>query len=554
MINRLQLLRNIGQFDSVDSAASIPLERLTVLYSENGRGKTTLAAVLRSLSTGDPLPIAERRRLASEHPPHVVLECTGGSTPAVFQNNAWNRTLADLVVFDDVFIDENVHSGLTVDARHRQNLHEWILGSQAVDLSQEHDRLVRRIETHNAELRAKSGAIPAAERGQFSINEFCALQPEPDIDQLLQEAERALAAAREAEAIRTNAPFNILNLPTFDIADIESLLRQDLPSIDTASLAKVQAHLGKLGEGGESWVGNGMHRADDAGSGSVEGTCPFCAQPLQGSTIVEHYRAFFSEAYTNLKRRTADMLQSVERDHGGAVQAGFECTVRIAVERRQFWSRFCEIPEIRVDTAAIIRDWNSAREAIITTLMGKQAAPLERLEFSDEMQSKISQFEMHKSTINNLNQRLEEANRAIEVAKEKSASANLSVLTQDLARLKAVKSRHSKEIADLCEDYLKELAAKQDSERQRDQVKANLEQHRANVFPDYGTRINVYLQRFNADFRLDSVFYANTRGGPACTYNVLINRVTVPIGGGDPGSGGPSFRNTLLLKFLHLIL
>jgi hypothetical protein len=28
-------------------------------------------------------------------------------------------------------------------------------------------------------------------------------------------------------------------------------------------------------------------------------------------------------------------------------------------ERRQFWSRFCDVPEIAVDTAAIVRDWQT---------------------------------------------------------------------------------------------------------------------------------------------------------------------------------------------------
>ncbi len=162
MINRLQLLRNIGQFDSVNAAANIPLARLTLVYSENGRGKTTLAAVLRSLATGDPMPIVERRRLAAQHPPHVVLDCGGGPPAAVFENNAWNRTLTDLVVFDDVFIDENVHSGLAVQAHHRQNLHELILGAQAVALSRQLQELVERIENHNRELRAKGARHPEA--------------------------------------------------------------------------------------------------------------------------------------------------------------------------------------------------------------------------------------------------------------------------------------------------------------------------------------------------------------------------------------------------------
>jgi wobble nucleotide-excising tRNase len=53
MIDRIRLIRNIGQFDSVSAGANIPLARLTVVYAENGRGKTTLAAVLRSLATGE---------------------------------------------------------------------------------------------------------------------------------------------------------------------------------------------------------------------------------------------------------------------------------------------------------------------------------------------------------------------------------------------------------------------------------------------------------------------------------------------------------------------
>ena len=60
MINTIQLLRNVGLFDSVNGAANFTLARLTLAYAENGRGKTTFAAILRSLATGDPLPIAER--------------------------------------------------------------------------------------------------------------------------------------------------------------------------------------------------------------------------------------------------------------------------------------------------------------------------------------------------------------------------------------------------------------------------------------------------------------------------------------------------------------
>ena len=120
MITLIQLLRNVGQFDSVSQGSPLPLKKLTLIYAENGRGKTTLAAILRSLGTGDPLPIGERKRLAAIHTPHVILECAGGPPAAMFQNNAWNRSLTQISVFDDEFVDDNVCSGLEVAPDHRQ--------------------------------------------------------------------------------------------------------------------------------------------------------------------------------------------------------------------------------------------------------------------------------------------------------------------------------------------------------------------------------------------------------------------------------------------------
>src|ERR1039458_6985726 len=100
MINSFHFLRSVGCFDAVAAAANIPLGRLTLIYAENGRGKTTLAAILRSLATGNAIPIVERRRLAAQHPPHVVINCAGGPPPAMVPNGAWDRTFPNTGIFD----------------------------------------------------------------------------------------------------------------------------------------------------------------------------------------------------------------------------------------------------------------------------------------------------------------------------------------------------------------------------------------------------------------------------------------------------------------------
>src|ERR1019366_10251737 len=134
MLERLHLLRNVGRFDSVDADRQLPFSKLTVIYAENGRGKTTLAAILRSLQTGDANLIDERHTLAAANPRHVVIGLEG-SQQCLFQNGNWSSSLPQVAIFDDVFVAENFCSGIEVATQHRQNLHELILGAQGVALN-----------------------------------------------------------------------------------------------------------------------------------------------------------------------------------------------------------------------------------------------------------------------------------------------------------------------------------------------------------------------------------------------------------------------------------
>jgi wobble nucleotide-excising tRNase len=540
MIQRIQLVRNIGQFDSVSSAANLPLARLTIVYAENGRGKTTLAAILRSLAGGDPVPIAERKRLAAAHPPHVVLDCAGGPQ-AIFQNNAWNRQLDNIAVFDDQFVDENVCSGLAVDPQHRQNLHELILGAQGVALNRTLQACVQRIEQHNTALRNMAAAIPLSERGPYSVDDFCELPAQTDIDTRIQAAEREVQAVGEKEPIRTALPFDEISLPEFNVTAIEALLQRDLTALDSSAADRVQAHLSSLAQGAEAWVAAGMRFVPQGQSG----TCPFCAQDLGLSPVINHYRAYFSQAYADLKQAVADTLAEVNRLHGGEAHAAFERAVRVCGDRRQFWSRFCDVAEVALNTLEITRSWRQALDAVTAVLQAKQAAPLERMALSAEVTEKIAVFDRHRQVVAAINQGLQQANDLIRAVKERAAGGDPVALAANVARLKAVKARHESGTAAICQDYLDEKAAKSVTEAQRDQARTLLERYRAGVFPQFETAINEYLRRFNAGFRLDKVAAANTRAGSACNYCIIINDLPVAVDGAIPVAGEPTFRSTL---------
>jgi wobble nucleotide-excising tRNase len=547
----------VGQFDSIAPGVQLPLARLTAIYAENGRGKTTLAAILRSLATGNAQIVADRHRVGAAAPPHVILACHNGNQHA-FQNGAWSATLPEISIFDDSFVTENVCSGIEIAPEHRQNLHELILGAQGVALNATLQSHVTAIEEHNRQLRVKEAAIPAAMRGGLAVDDFCALRPVDNVDLKIQEAERALAAAQAGAEVQAQPAFAAIELPAFDVAQLNALLARDLPQLDGAAASKVQTHLAQLGPTSERWVAEGVTiLARDAGPWR-EQDCPFCTQTLRGTEIIGHYRAYFSEQYDALKVDLSSAIRAIGTTHSGETPAAFERAVGAANQRRTFWLRFLDIPEITIDTVEIARAWKLAREQVLSTLAAKQSAPLDRMALDEGAIAAIDNYHLKRSEVAAISDVLARLADQIAVVKEQAQSANAAALTIDLNRLKAAKSRYGADIASLCDDYLGEKNAKNATEAARAIARAALDDYRQNVFPTYEAAINAYLRRFNAGFRLGGVGSVNNRGGSSATYNVVINEHPVPL----TADAGPSFRtslsagdrNTLALAFFFASL
>lgn len=543
MIRHFKLLRNIGTFNSDTAAASLTLKQLNVIYGENGRGKTTLAAVLRSLATGDSMPISERHRLGSSNPPHVVLDCEGDPSTVIFQDDAWNRTLHDLKIFDDVFVDDNVHSGLDVDATHRQHLHELILGDQGVALNRCLQELVSRIGQHNKALLEMSKAIPEQARQGLSIEEFCALPLIPDVEAQMKRVQLELMAARNQDDIRSTSPFEMIQLPELDTDALRQTLRADLAELDHAAVASVQSHFTTLGDGGESWIADGMRRLKQ----NDELACPFCGQDLAGLALVEHYRVYFSKGYAALKEDISTLLNSIEHSHSEGAQLIFERAIATSKETRQFWSEYCNLPPLELDTEAIVDAWTAMRASILTQLKAKLAAPLERQELTTRSVASLQSYDLHKQKVNGLNQVLASSNALIADVKERSQLADTNEIRSRLLRLEATAARHSPELSPICDEYLQETKSKARTEIKRDEARSALNRYRATVFPSLQDGVNEYLQRFHAGFHVDSLAPANIGGGTGstCTYNVVINDIPIAVKRADDTPGVPSFRNTM---------
>ena len=543
MIDRIKLLQNIGRFNSDAAGTSHELSQLTLIYADNAQGKTTLTSILRSLASGDPLPITERRRLGSQYPPKVVLDWRGEPADVIFQNGAWNHTFGNLKVFDDNFVDENVYSGLDVASSHRQNLHELILGDRGVALNRTLQALVSRVTEHNATISTHSEAIPERERYGLSVEAFCALTELSELDGKIDAAERALKVVQDQESVLRAPIFPSIELPEFDIEAIRETLGKDLDGLDKSAEAQVQAHIQPLGEGGESWVSDGVEKARQRD----ENVCPFCGQDMHGIDLVAHYRAYFSQEYANLKQTVSQLISHVARNHADGKHVGFERAVSTLTQSMRFWSIYCDVPTVEIDSAAIVDAWNAARTPVAEQLQAKMAAPLETQSLNQTSVAALDAYDGQRQALAATNQMLQTTNLEIQQVKQQAQTADTNEMSTTLNRLKATKSCFREDIAPLCDAYLAELAAKEATETARDQARDALEEYRTNVFPQLEEGVNDYLDRFNAGFRIGSLTPANigAGSGSTCTYNVLINNSPIAVRSNTNTPGEPSFRNSL---------
>jgi len=259
VIEQFKYINNLGRFETFTGRIETALQPFTLVYSENGRGKTTLCALLRSLSTSDPEPLHARKRVSAKAGPHAVVTVSG--LDRAFDGTAWGGPGPTVLVFDDHFTAANVCSGLEVAAGHRQSLHELVVGEEGVRLQRRVEALTQEIADHQRVIREKAREIPPETRGAYALDDFCALTEIPNIHEELREARLSTSVLRDQEKVRSTGEFTPIALPTLPAQEVRDVLSTVLPDLDAEALAAVSAHFEHLGERGERWVADGVRLA-----------------------------------------------------------------------------------------------------------------------------------------------------------------------------------------------------------------------------------------------------------------------------------------------------
>lgn len=537
MVEKVIRVQNVGKFADYACSGNVTMNRLTLVYAENGRGKTTLSAILRSLQTGESRYVEERRTLAGSGDPAIEL-LVDGQTIA-YRNGAWNSTRTGMMIFDPVFVTQNVYAGDDVEHEQRRNLHRFALGEEGVRLAQQLEDLVQAIRARNVEIVEARTRIERHIRGTMDVETFVRLVHIESLDDVIAGRRRELEGLRQRDAIQQRSILSDVSLSDIDSDGLSQLLGTTLPDVAAGAEQRIREHMTACMDArGEAWLSQGMgYIASDC--------CPFCGQSLTGIELIRTYQSFFGEAYAGMKRNLSLGFEQVVGTLSESNLLSIQRSINQNETLTEFWRQHVEASFPTFDFDALRSAWMGIRDVIQHYVGAKQAAPLEPMVFGTDFDSALRAYHEVRDTLASYNQSIRRVNSAIESKRRDVGTANVAAGELEVVRLENVKIRHEMEIAALCDEYQRLQQEKTQLEARKDSARERLQEQTRGLLVRYQTTINMYLQRFGTDFSIVETaehFYGQN---PRIDYRISINGVAVDLTPADSTTAAPSFRNTL---------
>jgi len=532
-------IKNVGRFLNCNATGDVELKRYNLIFAENGRGKTTLCAILRSLQSGEAAHIIGRTTLAGTDPPEIEIRTDTGV--AVFRQSLWTTVIPDIAIFDFTFVSENVHSGEIVSIEHRRKLYTVIVGKQGVDLAHKIDVFDGKSRAKASEIGEKHAAVQGFAPRGMTVEVFIALEEDAAIDDKIATKEKELDAVKQTVQIRDRAGLTNLTLPAFVRTNLETLLGKTIEGVAADAERRVtdQIRTHAMHGRGQAWLSEGV--------GYVQtNTCPFCNQSLDGAAaLIAAYRDFFSQEYNALRGEIVVLRRHLETILSDRAIAEFERILDQNLAAIEFWTRFCEIapPALTDGTAGEIL--RALRQTTLALLDRKTAAPLERAVPDQAFNDAHAAFVRLQEAVTGYDHAVAAANAIITAKKRTTGAADVRTVEAALTRLRAIKSRHEPDARKAYDELILAQLEKKAIEDNKAAVRKQLDEYTETVIGRYEQTINQLLDDFNAGFRITGTKHAYPGGVASSTYQILINNTPVDLGDADTPLDRPSFRNTL---------
>lgn len=526
MLSRFTEIKNIGRFCDAHPGGRSFAEK-TVIFGNNGNGKSTITAILRSLSENDPGLIKERKTFGETSAQIVKMVFTDGvtNTDVSFQGGNWNIGINDIRIFDSKFIAENVFDGERLVDEHRANLHRVVVGEQGKILAEKISILGDKIRAKDSERKRKEQEYALwVFSTKPTLDEFIALIEDKEIDEKIKKLES------ELEFANLSSKPDLPDIGDVNFGELRKSLDKNLGTAHSKAKDSIEEHIKKHWKdkgGRREFIGEGLSLMDH--------DCPFCGQGLDGvRNLIDSYVSFFDQEYKNWETTLRERVRMFK---------AWNLPVRIATLESNVsgWSKY-------------MKDECGPLLALIKK--NKDSVLASKASFDAQCDNKISNFG-HKvdytsldslaAAIAELATQVRELNTKIDAYKIRMGAKDVKEITKQLSDARMTRARFTPPWPAFCKEYEDIKSERNRLDKDREAVMQQLNTYSQGVFTSHQGRINWVLEYMGADFRIADFTERTDRrkqGAVFCGFDLkFFNIHTVPIETNLPDA--PHFHNTL---------
>ncbi|MDQ0086061.1 wobble nucleotide-excising tRNase [Variovorax boronicumulans] len=537
VLEKILKLEGVGLF-ATPLTKAVELQQTTLIYADNGRGKSTLSAVLRACAAADVEAMVARATIGGTGQTRAQFrfKLPKGGINVTFDGGVWDAAMPNLMVFDQTFIERNVYAGGEVQADHHQSLLDFALGTAAVLKKKEVDDAH---EAMTAATRARSAAEGKLQgyRGAMPVAAFLALPEEPHAEEKIASYETRIANANSATTLSQRAELKMLTLPKVEFDDFEAVLRSSFKQMHENAGALVKAHLqGHGGSDAQRWIGDGQRFLKNE-------SCPFCGQPTEGLDIIEAYGTFFNAAYNEHNNRIQALPSWSRRSLSDGTIDSWASEFQANTDRAQAWGEQLQLDCPAPDVAELKAFAQEIRGCLEAAAEAKAKQPLEPLD-TDLLKRAIEARGIIMQMLGEYNAAVEAANTKIAAFKKGLQAEDKTQLEAGLARVRAQKARHGIDVVAIVNERKQADDERNNQEKAKAAARGELDKLMSSMLAEYEGDINKWLAHLRTPFKISKLNYSYVGGPtPRTEYGVLVREKLVTAG--KAAANAPSFSTVL---------
>ncbi len=540
MIKKIISIKSVGLFNNFQA---VELKKFNIIYGENGRGKSTLSIILRSLCSGDPRLILERKTLDSSSQPEIRL-LLEPSIHTTFKDGKWDRTCSDVEIFDSYFISNNVYSGDAIDIEHRRNLHQFVIGQDGVKNANIINHCAIVLKSIDSLISTCEGDIKRNILGtHIDVSTFVEMELDlKSYDRIGDEIiakKKIVEALKKAKEIREKDALYPLSIPEIPRARLELMLSKTLDDVSKSAEKITHEHFNKcVGHGVENWIQTGLaHMTSDV--------CPFCGQTILKNSLIKAYRHYFDATYISFKKEIHDFSDETKKVLSDDKLLAIQRVLTSNDLMYQFWNEYIIIEYKSPMFADIQCVWNEISLLIEDHLKRKELNPLELMDMKSDLLDAFRTYKFLLESANTYNQNIKNINILIAEKKKSIGEGDLNEAERNLELLQNKQIRLRPEVDKLCRYYKQLLKGRANSTNKKNKAKSFLDSYTPTVFSEYESTINGYLEACGAGFKIEEVKTTYAGGKASVIYKLSIRGTTVDLSMSKSATHSPCFKNTL---------